>query len=250
MKTIGILGGMGPEATNQLATMITALTTVEKDQDHVPVITFNNSKIPHRINFIYGNSENPIPEMISTAKKLESAGADVIIMPCNTAHYFIKDIQSHINIPFMSLIEETVLFIKRNFPMVKKVGILGTNLTIREKLYENELNMQNLEAVLPNSKEEEFLMKAIYDLKAGKKENAKKILKTVGKTLVERGAEIIICGCTEIPLVLKQEDTSFIILDPAKIGAQAAILFAKESTEKTEINLVEETNIQEKVEAK
>ncbi|NQV90855.1 aspartate/glutamate racemase family protein, partial [Candidatus Woesearchaeota archaeon] len=162
MKTIGILGGMGPEATNRLATLITSLTVVSKDQEHIPVISFNNSKIPHRINAIFNNTESPLPEMIRMAKGLEFLGADFLIIPCNTAHYFIKDIQPHINIPFINMIEETVRFVSDNYQDTKKVGILGTNLTIKMKLYEKPLEEKGIQIIRPSSKNEELVMQAIY----------------------------------------------------------------------------------------
>jgi len=242
MKTIGILGGMGPEATNRLATLITSLTVVSKDQEHIPVISFNNSKIPHRINAIFNNTESPLPEMIRMAKGLEFLGADFLIIPCNTAHYFIKDIQPHINIPFINMIEETVRFVSDNYQDTKKVGILGTNLTIKMKLYEKPLEEKGIQIIRPSSKNEELVMQAIYGIKGGLKDEGRKILQQVAKDLVKAGAEIIIAGCTEIPLVLQQKNLNFILLDPSKIVAESAIALAsrdniigQESIQKTSI---------------
>ncbi|MBT3836384.1 amino acid racemase [Candidatus Woesearchaeota archaeon] len=226
MKTIGILGGMGPEATNKLATLITSLTPVSKDQDHVPVISFNNSQIPHRINAIFHNTKSPVPEMIRMAKGLEMLGADFLIIPCNTAHYFIPEIQTHINIPFINMMDETVKFIVNNYPDTKKVGILGTNLTIKMGLYENPLMEKGIEVVIPSEDEEEKVMEAIYGIKGGLKDKGKAILIDAAKNLIESGAEVIIAGCTEIPLVLHQENLNFILLDPSKIVAESAINLA------------------------
>ena len=105
--TIGILGGMGPEATNLLCQEIVNLTPAQKDQEHIPFIVINNPQIPDRTQALLYNGESPIPSMLKSAKTIESAGADFIILPCNTAHNFIPNIQSKINIPFINMIEET-----------------------------------------------------------------------------------------------------------------------------------------------
>jgi len=102
-KIIGILGGMGPEATLDLFHKIIKLTYAEKDQDHLRIIIDNNPKIPDRTDAISGTGKDPLPKLIVTAQILEKAGADFIIIPCNTAHYFISEIQQSIKIPILTL---------------------------------------------------------------------------------------------------------------------------------------------------
>jgi len=134
-KIIGILGGMGPEATIDLFYKIIKFTPAEKDQEHLRIIIDNNPKIPDRTNAILGTGKDPLPELITTAKNLEKAGADFIIMPCNTAHYFISKIQKNISIPILNMIQETANDVKRVFPDFKKVCLFASKGTYKTKLY-------------------------------------------------------------------------------------------------------------------
>ncbi len=128
--TIGVLGGMGPEATNRLCALITACTPATKDQDHIPVITYNNSLILERVGAVSGRTESPVPEIIRTARVLEKAGAEILLMPCNLAHHFIIEVQTSVNIPVLNMIEETVNFAVAHYPNLRNVGLLASTPTI------------------------------------------------------------------------------------------------------------------------
>jgi len=224
---------MGPEATNKLCHDIVNQTPANKDQDHIPMIVFNNPKIPDRTDSILYQGKNPLPELVATAINLESAGAGFIIMSCNTAHYFIKDIQAHINIPILNMIKETVNFVKKNYPDVKRVGLLATTGTIYSGLYADEFKASDIEVIVPSEKtQEEAVMEAIYGKKGIKAKyilTPRLILKEVAELLLSKGAEIIIMGCTEIALVLKQRKLGFVAIDPSKIIAKIAIKNALET---------------------
>jgi len=153
-KIIGILGGMGPEATIDLFYKIVKLTHVEKDQDHFRIIIDNNPKISDRTDAIIGNGKDPLPELVITAKNLEKAGADFIIMPCNTAHYFISQIKENINIPILNMIEETAIYVKAIFPSFKKVCLFATKGTYKTKLYEKFFSSKNIEILIPELPEQ------------------------------------------------------------------------------------------------
>ena len=241
-KIIGILGGMGPEATNKLCHDIVNQTPANKDQDHIPIIVFNNPKIPDRTESILYQGKNPLPELVATAIKLESAGAGFIIIPCNSAHYFINDIQTYVNIPILNMIEETVNFVKENYPEVKKVGLLATSGTVYSGLYSKEFKKVDIEVVVPTEKtQKEAVMEAIYGKKGIKAKYIlapRLILKEVAQQLRSKGAEIIIMGCTEIALALKQKRLGFVTIDPSKIIADIAIKKALESNALASSSLV------------
>ena len=113
-RIIGILGGMGPEATVDLFREITRLTPAEKDQDHVPVLVYSNSKIPDRTTAMLEGGEDPMPALIESARVLERAGAGVLVIPCNTAHYYLPELQKKVGIPILNMIVETLReFVKR-----------------------------------------------------------------------------------------------------------------------------------------
>ncbi|MBX5320378.1 MAG: amino acid racemase [Candidatus Bathyarchaeota archaeon] len=226
-KVIGILGGMGPEATAELFFRIIKETPAESDQDHPRIIVDNNPKIPDRTAAILGEGENPLPEMVKTAKNLERAGADFIVMPCVTAHYYYNDLRKGVKIPVLNMIELTAQTIREGFPNVKKVGFLGTTGTVKTKIFDNPLNRVGVKAVYPSDENQKRVMEAIYTyIKAGKILEGRKIVIEEANHLIDLGADAIICGCTEISLVLKDGDIAKPVIDPLQILARNAVMIA------------------------
>lgn len=227
-KIIGILGGMGPEATIDLFYKIIKFTPAEKDQEHLRIIIDNNPKIPDRTAAILGKGEDPVPALQETAQNLEKAGADFIVIPCNTAHYFLSSIQESVNIPVLNMIEETAKETKKRIPQIKKVGLLASIGVYKSEIYHQRFKKFNIEVISPEEKDKEEIMKVIYTIKAGdlSKRVKKNILKITQK-LIDKGAEAIIAGCTEIPLILKEGDVSVPLIDPTQILAKAAVQKAR-----------------------
>ncbi len=227
-KIIGILGGMGPEATLDLFHKIIRLSPVEKDQDHFRIIIDNNPKILDRTAAIFGKGENPLPALQETAKNLEKAGADFIIMPCNTAHYFISEIQQSIKIPILNMIKETAHYVKSIFPSFKNVGLLATKGTYKTELYTSFFKEKNIEILIPSPLEQNKIMDIIYKIKSSilSKEMKNQMI-AISEEQIKKGAQAIIAGCTEIPLILKNEDLKVPVIDPTNILAKKAIEVAK-----------------------
>lgn len=222
-KIIGILGGMGPEATADLFVDIINATPVEKDQDHFRVIIDSNPKIPDRTAHILGHGEDPLPEMYNTAMNLEKAGADVIAIPCMTAHYYRENLQKKISIPIVNAYELLNQWIKNNYPEVKKVGVLATTGSRKTKQFEKALT--DYEVVFPSDNvQENCVMKAIYGkegIKAGYRQGMpKKLIVEASDYLIEQGCELIVAGCTEIILGVKATDIDVPLADPMKIMAE------------------------------
>jgi aspartate racemase len=232
--TIGILGGMGPEATNRLCALITALTPARGDQEHVPVITYNNPRIPDRVRGVYGGGESPVPELVRTARVLEDAGADMILMPCNLAHFFIKEIQSAVRVPLLDMVEETVGFVVERHPLCRGAGLLASSPTIRCRLFDDPFRRHGVEVLVPNDEEQESkVMAAIYGpegIKSGRKERPRALLKDAAQSLAAAGACVVIAGCTEVPLVLSQADVSVPVVDPLEVIAGVAVRLALSGT--------------------
>jgi len=234
-KIIGILGGMGPEATSDLFQKIIRNTEVIRDQDHLRVLIDNNPKIPDRTPAILDSGEDPVPIMIETAKNLEKAGANFIIIPCVSAHYFINQLREGTTIPVMSIIDEVAGEIERRFSGIKRTGLIATTGTIRAGLFQDRLRGIGVEVLVPPPKDQENLvMSSIYGesgIKAGflSLENKKKIL-MASEALIKRGAQGIIGGCTEVPLVVNQADIEVPFLDSLNILALSAIRIAKSNT--------------------
>jgi aspartate racemase len=229
-KTIGILGGMGPEATAYLFRLIISLTKVDRDQDHIPMIVFNNPKIPDRTAAIKGEGPSPLPALTEGAQLLEKAGADMLLMPCVTAHYFYKEIVPHIGIPFLHLLEEAKAHIQNEYRQVKKIGLLATSGTIQSRLFQGLFTGSGVEILVPDRENQDLLMKALYQkegVKAGFKEYPKKMMGQVLQNLLRQQADAVIAGCTEIPLVLAQADMDVPFIDPLRIMAEKSIRLAR-----------------------
>jgi aspartate racemase len=230
MQNVGILGGLGPEATQLLFKKIIDKTPAKCDQEHIPIIIYNNPQIPDRTKAILYGEESPLPELIKTAKILEFMGAKSIVIPCNTAHYFIDRLQMNIKIPIIDMIKETVLFIKQNYPETTKIGLISTTGTIASRIYHNEFNKIGVKVITPDSKvQENKVMDSIYGkkgIKAGFHKIPQQKIEKVGQELINNGAEIIIAGCTEISIVLKQKRIPYVVINPLSILAEKAIEFA------------------------
>jgi len=226
-KTIGILGGLGPEASNWLAQEITRITPASKDQDHLKFIYYNNPKIPDRTDAIVKSGESPVLSLVQSAEILEEAGADFIVIPCNTSHYYIRDIQKYIHIPIINMIEEVAKAISINFPKVKTVGLLATTGTVTSGIYDDIFSKYNIEVLTPTKEQqEEYITEAIYGkqgVKAGYKEYPRMLFEHASDILIEQGAQAIIAGCTEVGLSMEQKKVDFPIFDSGKILAHIAV---------------------------
>lgn len=226
MKTIGIIGGMGPLATVHLFERIVLRTKAEKDQDHIRVLVDSNTNIPDRTKAITGNGESPVKELAASAKILENSGADFLIMPCNTAHYFIDDIKKHVEIPFINMPDETAKYTYDKYGQDAVVGIMATDGTIKSKIYENYYSKLGIRTVTP-LKTQEKIMEFIYDvIKKGNYNSGTKLLFECVDELKELGATSFLLGCTELSSAQYLYKIEGNFINPMEILAEKAILFA------------------------
>jgi aspartate racemase len=232
IKTIGILGGMGPEATMELFKMIIRMTEAEKDQDHLPIFIDNCPQIPDRTNALLYGGESPLLYLYDGLKKLELVGADFILVPCNTAHAFLPSLEKHASVPIINMVESTMQHIKSYNPNIKKIGLMATTGTIKTGIYNKYASNMGFEIIAPDSNtQENEVMKIIYDkegVKAGFN-NAKlrNRLFYVCDELKQKGAEALVLGCTELSVLLPNSTYEIPIFDPLKILAQKAVEIAK-----------------------
>lgn len=222
MRVVGILGGMGPQATCDLFLKIIQNTPAQKDQDHLRVIIDSNPKIPDRTAYILSGGEDPRPLLFETAKNVEKAGASFIAIPCNTAHYFHKEIQAQVNIPVLHMMEEVARYLNGK---AKKAGLLATTGTLRTGLYTRSLAKVGIESIIPADEDQESVMDAIYMVKASILEKARQILLEQARKLEARGCDVVIAGCTEIPLVLKDGDLGIEVVDATDVLAKACVKY-------------------------
>ena len=229
-KTIGILGGMGPEATAYFYEQIVNQTKADTDQNHIKTIIYSNPEIPPRTDAILGNGPSPTPLLVAGFQRLKDAGADFVVMPCVTAHYFYQEVRDQVDIPFISLLDESVKWAKDEVPELRKVGLVASSGTLESRLFHDIFGKAGIEVIHPEEEEQNRVMEAIFGprgIKAGFTSGfPKETLVNIAKMLVARGADAIIAGCTEIPLVLKELDIPVPLINPLRIAAQACIIEA------------------------
>ena len=227
---------MGPLATADLYKKIVLLTKASCDNEHIRVYIDSNARIPDRTAAILSGGKDPLPEMTSALRNLEKCGADCILMPCNTAHYFLPQLQKLTDIPFISLIETTAKACAEKFPG-KKAAVLATSGTLKTGVYSDVLDKYGISYIIPDEEEQKILMYLIYDVvKASKsvppeREKWEKLLAGLKK----KGADYFILGCTELPIVASFIKTGYAFVDPTTEMAEAAIRFCGHEIADTEI---------------
>ena len=220
---------MGPEATIDLFAKIIRSTKASRDQDHLRIVVDNNPEIPDRQKAIFGDGPSPLPFLVKTARNLEAAGADFIVMPCNTAHYWIEEMRKSVRIPIVDMIKETAEEIAKSYPSLRTVGILAATGTVQSGLYQRHLDSVGIRSVTPSTEDQMVLMQVIYSVKAGDLLRSSAAAVQVGKRTVDAGAEGIIAGCTEIPLVLRPGDLSVPLIDATQVLAARTVEIAQGS---------------------
>lgn len=226
---VGVVGGVGPAATVDFMNKIIKNTKAKKDQEHIKLIVEHNPQIPDRTENLISDGADPSIALYATCKKLESNDANMIAIPCNTAHAFVEKIQPYLSIPIVNMLYETIQFIKTNHPIAKEIGLLATTGTIKSRVYHEVAEKAGLTLLTPNETNQALVMNSIYGeqgVKAGFVDGACKNDLLIAIThLVAQGANLIILGCTELPLIIPQssafkvKNKTIAILDPTEILA-------------------------------
>ncbi|MBQ4066018.1 MAG: amino acid racemase [Clostridia bacterium] len=219
---LGILGGLGPMASAYFYELITAHTKAGCDQDHIDIILSSRASTPDRTAFITGRSlESPLPYMIEDAKRLDVYGADVIVIPCNTAHYFVEEVRANVSVPVPSIIEETSLHLKQ--AGYKKAGIMATSGTVSSGSYQEQLKSLGLSYAVPDEAHQQYLHELIYDdVKSGRDPDIEKFY-AVARHLTEKGCDKLILGCTELSLINRAVGNDSLFCDSLEVLAYTAI---------------------------
>lgn len=240
LKTVGILGGIGPMATVRLMELIIQKTEAGCDRDHIPLLVSSIPQIPDRSAFLEGRSdESPCPALCRCARQLEAQGADIIAVPCMTAHYFLPQIQKSVKVPVMDAVAESCRRLEdRGFT---KAAVLATRGTIQKELFQNAMAVYGIRALLPDEAEQERLMRIIYqEIKAGKAVSKAEFDALCGR-MEERGAQAVILGCTELSLIPLHEGQKDKILDPLEIMAEFLVHFCGGTLKRQQVKTKKET---------
>lgn len=222
-KTIGIIGGMGPMATVDLFRRLVEHTDAKSDAEHIHIIIDNYPQIPDRTRAILAGDDSVIPYLVESARRLEKAGADMLLIPCNTSHYFYDRLCKETGIPVMHMIRECA---KRAASLgYTRVALLATDGVVFSGVYTTVFAEYGIEVLLPGADGQSKVMHLIYDeVKAGKAAHPE-ILDGEIDSLKDKGAEAFILGCTELPLAFGT-GCSAPLIDPTAVLAEAAILAA------------------------
>lgn len=224
MKTVGIIGGLGPDTTAEFYLDI-VFSCQKRDKTARPSIIIASVPLPYQIeeDAIEKNVgiERCLPFLVEEAKRLEKAGAEFIVMPCNSLHVFIEEIRESVSIPVLSIIEETVKFIQKN--EFHKVGIVSTSATIKNKLYENALKENNIGYETPDDFQQEKMGKFILNLVIGQQNNKdREGLMAIINDFENKNIDCVVLACTDLQLLMPKHPT-LKIFDTMKILVDATV---------------------------
>ena len=228
-KTLGVIGGMGPAATCDLMEKIISLTRAASDQEHIHMLADVNTAIPDRTAAILRGGPDPVPELTKSARRLVSAGADILLMPCNTAHYFYDDVARAVSVPVLHMPREAAAALKA--AGVKKAGVLATDGTVRAGVYEKALTGAGIEPLYPSPAMQAEVMRLIYDGVKGRAVPLESIpVGDILQDLRSQGAEKVVLACTELPIAFAELGLMEGCLDATRALAFAAVRAAGAET--------------------
>lgn len=238
-KIIGIIGGMGPLASCDLYKKIILNTKATCDKEHVRVLIDSNTQIHDRTNAILYGGESPLPMLVESARKLQDMGAGIIIIACNTSHYYIDEIRKSVKVKVISIVEATLETVRSRG--IGKIVLLATEGTVKSRIYQKVFEKSHIEILVPDSKEQEIVTDIIYKgVKAGNNNNYNAQL---FQQLIQKkellGAQAIVLGCTELPIAITRYHLRGNFIDPSLELARSSIRAA--GGEAIELNLEKST---------
>lgn len=224
-KTLGVIGGMGPEATSYYYENVIAHTEASCDQEHIDMVILSHATMPDRTEaIISGDNKHLVNMLCNDARTLETLGVSNIAITCNTSHYFYEHIQKAVKIPVINMIQESVTYAIRDFDHVKRVGIMATDGTINSKIYHKACRKAGVIPVKPSEERQKDVMSLIYDdIKAGKPGDRRKFDRVVSE-FMRKGCDVIILACTELSVFKGKHDVSSICLDAMDVLVKESIL--------------------------
>lgn len=237
---VGIVGGIGPAATVDFMQKIIANTSATRDQDHLPLLVEHNPAIPDRTANLVGDGADPTLALYAACQRLQARGAGLIAIPCNTAHAYVPRLVPSLTIPIVHMLDETVAHIAAHHGTLRRVGLLATSGTLASRVYHHAARAAPFELIEPDAAHQALVMQAIYGtygVKAGYTSGqCRTDLVQALAHLVQRGASLVILGCTELPLLLAEgidvdvDGTRIVLLDPTAILARRCVALARQAS--------------------
>jgi aspartate racemase len=222
---VGVIGGMGPDATVDFMARVLALTPASGDHDHIRMLVDQDPKIQNRQRAILGSGESPGPRLAAIAARLEACGCGVLVMPCNTAHVFLDEILDATEIPFLSIIDVTIERVREM--RVARAGLLASAACLEAGVYQSAMQAAGVEPVVQDKSELADLTLAIGRIKSGDHgAEVRNEIRRLATALVERGAEAVVLACTELPIVLEAGDVDADLVSSSDLLAEATVAVA------------------------
>jgi aspartate racemase len=224
-RVVGILGGMGPEATVDLMRRVIAATPARDDVDHIHLLVDNNPKVPSRIAaLIEGTGSDPAPAIIEMAKRLEIGGADVLAVACNTAHAYVDQVRSATSIPLLDMIDLTTRRISRMTLKHGRVGLLASSAVAKLGLYHRALSAHGIALVVPADQDQ--LMEIIKAVKRGDSgPRTREHFACIAYELMRESVDMLLIACTELSVLADSLDEGFPALDALEVLAREIVTF-------------------------
>jgi len=225
MRTVGVLGGMGPEATIYFMQQIVASIPAKDDVDHIPLLVDNNTQVPSRIKaIIEGTGEDPGPVLAQMAERLVAAGAEALVMPCNTAHFYADQIENATDKPFLNMVSMSCREAARVAPG-GKVGLLGSPALQQAGVFDTPLAEHDMSPVY--ARDPDRMLAIIRSIKSqGVSEFASRTLTEVTAEMIDDGADVICICCTEFSLLAREIGAKVHMYDALEVLVSATIAFS------------------------
>jgi aspartate racemase len=223
---VGVLGGMGPAATLDFLHKMLAATPARSDQEHVPVLVASIPQVPDRTAAFRGEGASPLPALLTSARRLAEGGAGLLVMPCNTAHLWFDDLQAALpELPMLHLVDAALADAVEAAGPSARIGLLATDATLAAGLYPNRTPAGSaLQWLMPTAGEMlDAVMPGIAAVKSGELDRGAALLGGAAEALARRGAQALVLGCTEIPLVLTPANAPLPVIDATAALARRAV---------------------------
>lgn len=225
LKKLGVIGGMGPEASCYYYENVIAHTDASKDQEHIDMVILSHATMPDRTEAIMSGDDKHLIQLLQEdARTLESLGVANIAITCNTSHYFYNQIQKAVQIPVINMIHESVAFAVKEYDNVKKIGIMATDGTINSRIYHKECRKMGVTPVKPSEERQKDVMSLIYDdIKSGRPGDRNKFDRVMNE-FVRKGCDAVILACTELSVFKGRHEIPSICLDAMDVLVRESIL--------------------------
>jgi aspartate racemase len=228
VRAVGVLGGMGPAATLDFMAKVLAADNAPREQDKIRLIVDCNPSVLDRNAATRGQGPSPGPALAGMARGLVAAGADFLVIACNTAHAWVADIAAATQVPVLSMIEAACDAIAVDHPKADRIGLLAGQGCLDAGLYQDAFAARGWRPVIPPPNLQTDFMTALYAVKSGSLGEAQKAaFIACGAATWAAGAQIVVAGCTEVPLLLTAADLPVALVDPTDILARRTVEFAR-----------------------